>query len=114
MDKWLFIEVQTYLSVNKMGRELAQYVYDKYDQAVVHKDCIPDIQLDILDKMNELQQKFPRCKPFKHELREYKDRRHQKVFDISVGPSNHYNDNFAFILRTKCITKMNLETTLLM
>lgn len=113
MDKWLFIEVQTYLSVNNMGRELAQYVYDKYDQTVVHKDCVPDIQSDILAKMEELQKKYPRCKPFKHETRKYEDRHHEKVFGISAGSSNPYNDNFAFILRTKFITKMNLETSLL-
>lgn len=113
MDKWLFIEVQTYQSVNNMGRELAQYVYDKYDQTVVHKDCIPDINQDIILKMDELQHKYPRCKPFKHEARKYEDRRHETVFDISVGSCNPYNDNFVFILRTKCITKMNLETTLL-
>ncbi len=112
MDKWLFIEVQTYQSVNNMGRELAQYVYDKYDQTVVHKDCIPDIQADIIRKMGELQEKYPRCKPFGHDTRKYEDRRHETVYDIYVGSYNPRSDNFVFILRTKCITKMNLETSL--
>ena len=43
MDKWFFIEVQTYQSVNKMGLELGHYVEEMYDHTVVHKDCIPVI-----------------------------------------------------------------------
>ena len=31
MDKWFFIEVQTYQSVNKMGLELGHYVEKQYD-----------------------------------------------------------------------------------
>ena len=31
MDKYYFITVQTYSSVNNMGKELAKYVYEKYD-----------------------------------------------------------------------------------
>lgn len=61
MDTWLFIEVQTYQSVNKMGLELGKYVEKRYDQTVVHKDCIDDISADIKKKMEELQEKYPRC-----------------------------------------------------
>ena len=50
MDKWYYIEVQTYQSVNKMGLELGHYVEKKYDHTVVHKDCIPDIYDDIKAK----------------------------------------------------------------
>lgn len=113
MDKWFFIEVQTYMSVNNMGRELGQYVYDKYDQAVVHKDCLCDISCDIEEKMTELEEKYPRCKKFKYDIREYEDRYHETVTDISVKPNNVYNDNYVFILRTKIVRKMNLETTIL-
>lgn len=59
MDKWFFIEVQTYQSVNKMGLELGKYVEKRYDQTVVHKDCIDDISADIKQKMEELQEKYP-------------------------------------------------------
>ena len=55
MDKWFFIEVQTYQSVNKMGLELGHYVEKKYDHTVVHKDCIPDIYYDIKTKKEELE-----------------------------------------------------------
>ena len=113
MDKWFFVEVQTYMSVNNMGRELGQYVYDKYNQAVVHKDCLIGISNDIKEKMSELEEKYPRCKKFKFEIREYQDRYKETVTDISVRPDNSYNDNYVFILRTKYVRKMNLECTLL-
>ena len=100
------------MSVNNMGRELGQYVYDKYDQTVVHKDCLSGISCDIEEKMAELEEKYPRCKKLKYNVREYEDRYHETVTDLSVKPDNPYNDNYIFILRTKCIRKMNLETSL--
>ncbi|UKK48742.1 hypothetical protein L6475_01875 [Prevotella sp. E9-3] len=112
MDKWFFIEVQTYKSVNNMGKELAQYVYDKYDQVVVHENCISSINADIIEKMEALEAKYPKCKAFAHECRKYSDKYGQEIFDISAKPSNVYNDNYVFILRTTYIRKMNLETTL--
>ena len=112
MDKWYFIEVQTYQSVNNMGKELGLYVNDRYDQTVVHKDCMGDVSADIEQKMQELEEKYPRCKKFKYEIREYKDR-YETVIDISAKPDNIYNDNYVFILRTRTIRKMNLENNLL-
>ena len=111
MDKWYFLEVQTYLSVNNMGRELGQYVYEKYDQMVVHKDCIDEIEADIKSKMEELTGKYPRCKPFKYNLRRYRDRYQEEVPEISVKPDNPYNDNYVFVLGVKYIRKMNLENS---
>lgn len=113
MDKWFFIEVQTYLSVNKMGLELGKYVEKRYDHAVVHKDCINDISADIEAKMAELEKKYPRCRPFKYEKREYKDRWQETVPEISAKPDSTYNDNYIFVLRTSSIRKMNLETSLI-
>lgn len=113
MDRWFFIEVQTYMSVNNMGRELGQYVYDKYDQTVVHQNCLTSISDDIKEMMERLEEKYPRCKKYKFEIREYLDRYKETVTDISVKPDNPYNDNYVFILRTKYIRKMNLECTLL-
>lgn len=79
MDKWFYIEVQTYQSVNKMGLELGHYVEKKYDHTVVHKDCIPDIYDDIKAKKEELEEKYPRSRPFKYEKREYKDRWQERL-----------------------------------
>ena len=107
MDKWFYIEVQAYQSVNKMGLELGHYVEKKYDHTVVHKDCIPDIS-----KKEELEEKYPRSRPFKYEKREYVDRWQETVPEISAKPDSTYNDNYIFILRTSSIRKMNLETSL--
>jgi hypothetical protein len=112
MDRFLFVEVQTYASVNSMGHELGKYAYDRYDQVVVHANCIYDIKNDLLRKAEELQEKYPRCKPLKFDLREYTDRYKEKVYDISFKPDSQYNDNFVFILRTKHVCKMNLEVQL--
>ena len=104
----MFIEVQTYLSVNKMGLELGQYVYNRYDQVVVHEDCLGEISSDIEQKMAELEEKYPRCKKFKYDVREYQDRYHETVTDISAKPDNTYNDNYVFVLRTKSVRKVNV------
>ena len=111
MDSYCFIEVQTYASVNKMGLELGQYVYDRYDQVVVHENCKYSIKADILQKAEELKEKYPRCRPFKIDWRDYMGR-YGFVFDISAKPDNQYNDNYVFILRTSHIRKMNLEVQL--
>ena len=112
MDKWFFIEVQTYQSVNKMGLELGRYVEKEYDHMVVHKDCIPVIYDDIKAKKEELEEKYPRSRPFKYEKRVYKDRWQEEVPEISAKPDSTYNDNYIFVLRTYSIRKMNLETSL--
>lgn len=112
MDRWFFIEVQTFKSVNNMGLELGDYVFNKYDQTVVHQDCLTDIATDIKAKMEELQIKYPRCKKFIFKHQGYTDRYNVTTDNISVKPSNQYNDNNVFILRSKYIRKMNLETSL--
>ena len=112
MDRFFFIEVQTYKSVNKMGLELGEYVYDRYDQTVVHQDCMYDIASDIKKKMEELHEKYPRCKELIFEHSGYTDKYNVTTDDISVKPGNQYNDNYVFILRSKYIRKMNLETSL--
>lgn len=113
MDKWFYIEVQAYQSVNKMGLELGHYVEEKYDHVVVHKDCIPDIYADIEAKKAELEEKYHRSRPFKYEKREYVDRWQETVPEISAKPDSTYNDNYIFVLRTSSIRKMNLETSLM-
>ena len=113
MDKWFYIEVQTYLSVNKMGLELGQYVEKRFDHTVVHKDCIPDIYNDIKAKKEELEEKYPRSRPFKYEMRVYKDRWKEGVPEIFAKPdSTVYNDSYIFVLRANSIREMNLETSL--
>jgi len=115
MDKWLYVEVQAYQSVNKMGLELGHYVEEKYDHVVVHKDCIPDIYDDIKAKKEELEEKYPRSRPFKFEKRVYKDRWQETVPKISakLDSTYTYNDNYIFVLRTSSIRRMNLEVNLL-
>ena len=113
MDRYFFIEVQTYRSVNKMGLELGSYVYERYDQKVVHQDCMSDIAADIKKKMEELQERYPRCKPFKYEHRRYIDRYSVTNYEIWVKPDNPQNDNYVFSLDTKFIRRLNLETSLL-
>ena len=112
MDRFLFIEVQIYKSTNSMGLDLGRYVYDRYDHVVVHANCIYGIKSDILEKAEELKEKYPRCKSFKIEFREYTGRTHEIVYNISAKPDNPYNDNYVFILRTSHIRKMNLEVQL--
>lgn len=112
MDKYYFIEVQTYQSVNKMGLELGQYVENKYDTAVVHKDCIDEISADIKQKMSELEGKYPRSRPFRFDTYRYKDRWQNGNCELSAKPDSTYNDNYVFVLRAKCARKMNLETSL--
>ncbi|MBR0276280.1 MAG: hypothetical protein IJQ76_08735 [Prevotella sp.] len=112
MDKWLFIEVQTYQSVNKMGLELGRYVEKRYDHAVVHIDCIDAISADIETKMAELEKKFPRSRPFKYAKREYRDRYQEIVPELSAKPDSTNIDSYIFVLRTSGIRKMNLETSL--
>ena len=112
MDKWLFIEVQTYQSVNNMGKELGQYVFERYDQTVVHGNCMDSIEEDIAAKLRELEEKYPRCKPFQLFVSKHVGRYGEAEPDISVGPVNKFNDNLVFILHTKYIRKMNLETSL--
>ena len=113
MDKWFYIEVQTYQSVNKMGIELGRYVEKKYDHTLVHNDCIPDIYDDIKAKKEELEEKYPRSRPFKYEKREYKDRWQETVPEISAKPDSTYNDNYIFVLRTNSVRKIILEISLM-
>lgn len=112
MDRYYFIEVQAYKSVNNMGLELGQYVYDRFNWMAVHEGCIDDIVNEIKEKMEELEGKYPKCRPFKFNQRIYTDLYHETEYDISAKPDSQYNDNYIFILRTTLIRKMNLELTL--
>ncbi len=62
MDRHFFISVWTYKS-NRMGEELISYVVNKYHHTVVHKDDFFDIKADIQAKIQELEEKYKRCKP---------------------------------------------------
>lgn len=110
MDRWFFIEVQTYSSVNKMGLELGRYVFERYDQVVVHKDRMEDIEADIKKKIEELQLKYPRCKAFKYQKRLYIDRYSVNQEEISAKLDNQGDDRYIFFLRTKLVRNKNIET----
>ncbi len=112
MDKWLFIEVFSYRSVNRMGQELGEYVRDKYDRTVVHADCMNDVADDIRSKMDELKKKYPRCKGFQLRHHRYEDSDYMIRDHIWAGHVDPNKDYEVFVLHTKKIRKLNLETTL--
>ena len=85
MDRHFFISVSTFKS-NSMGEELQSYVEQKYDQVVVHKDDFYDIKADIEKKMQELQEKYKRCKPFRITYSEFEDQYRVACPHITVKP----------------------------
>lgn len=110
MDKYYFIEVQRFLSVNNMGLDLGRYVEDKYNHAVIHADCMYDIKADITAKMEELQEKYTRCRPFDFRHSIYKDRIRGDHEDISIA-ANRELGKYVLFLRTTVVNKLNLETS---
>ncbi len=109
MDKYYFIEVQTYSSVNNMGLELGNYVYRKYNHAVIHANCMNDIKADINSKSEKLQEKYPRCRPFEFKIDIYKDNVNGEHETITVA-ANREKEKYVLILRTTVVRKLNLET----
>ena len=110
MDKYYFIEVQRFLSVNNMGLDLGRYVEDKYNHAVIHANCMYGIKADITAKMEELQEKYTRCRPFDFRHSIYKDRIRGDHEDISIA-ANRELDKYVLFLRTTVVKKLNLETS---
>lgn len=104
MAKNYFVTVRTYQSVNNMGLELGRYVEDKYDKVVMPAEDFGKVIADILEKMKELEKKYPRSRAFKLETLTLCDRTHgQNVPSIYVTPQSRYNDNHIFILDTAMI-----------
>ena len=103
MDRHYFLEVQTYQSVNNMGHELGRYVEDKYHHMVVHERDMSAIRDDIRKKKEELEEKFPRSRPFKFGMEEYRNKYGEPHYDISAKPDSQYNDNYVFILRSTVV-----------
>lgn len=112
MDKFYFISVMAYQSVNNMGLELNKYVVDRYDQAVVHANCINDIKVDIEQKMQELQVKYPRSRPFKLIVNDRKDKYGEQYKDLYVT-ANKDIDKHIFVMNVSVVRHMNLECNLL-
>lgn len=108
MDKFYFIEVMAYQSVNKMGLELGEYVKKRYDKAVVHANCIYGIKADIEQKIQELQEKHPRCRPFELIVSERDNIYGETYKDISVA-ANKSIDSYVCILNVQVVRRMNLE-----
>ena len=101
--KHCFITVRTYLSVNNMGLELGKYVENKYNHTVVAADSFAAVQADIEEKMVELEEKYPRCRPFRIITSTHCDKYGHTNDDIAVKPDNAYNDNYVFIMDTTVI-----------
>lgn len=112
MDKYYFISVMAYQSVNNMGLELNKYVVGRYDQAVVHANCIYGIKADIEQKMGELQEKYPRCRPFELIITERKDKYGEPYSDIHVT-ANKDIDKHVFVMNVSVVRHLNLECNLL-
>lgn len=112
MDRFYFITVMAYQSVNNMGQELNKYVVERYDQAVVHDNCIYGIKADIEQKMNELQVKYPRCRPFELIFSDRKDKYSETYSDIYVT-ANKEIDKHVFVMNVSVVRHMNLECNLL-
>lgn len=107
MDRHFFISVSTYKS-NRMGEELQSYVEQKYHHVVVHKDDFFDIKADIEKKMEELQEKYKRCKPFRFKYMEFTDRYGVECPNITVRPDND-TDQVVLGLRTSYVRNAILE-----
>ena len=103
MAKNYFVTVRTYQSVNNMGLELGHYVEDKYNNVVVSAEEFGKVTIDIMEKMKELEKKYPRSKAFKMETLVSTDRYQQKCHSVYVTPQSKYNDNHIFILDTAVI-----------
>ena len=58
------LNVTIYKGVNNMGLELWKYVEDKYSHVVVHKNDLEAIIKDVQAKARELEEKYPRSRPF--------------------------------------------------
>lgn len=107
MDRHFFLTVSTYKS-NRMGEELSSYVEEKYHHVVVHKDDIYDIKADIQAKMQELEEKFKRCKPFRITFYGFRDRYGVECPDITVRPDTD-TDKIVLCLRSDYVRNAILE-----
>lgn len=111
MDKYYFISVMAYQSVNNMGLELGRYVNKRYDQVVVHANCMYDIKADIEQKIQELQKKYPRSRPFELKVAERRDKYGESYTEIRVS-ANSDIDKHVFIMNVSVVRRLNLECNL--
>jgi len=107
MDRHFFISVSTYKS-NRMGEELSSYVENKYHHMVVHKNDFFDIKADIQEKMQELEEKYKRCRPFRITFYEFPDRYGVECPDITVRPGTD-TDKVVLCLRSDYVRNAILE-----
>ncbi|WP_334166619.1 hypothetical protein [Phocaeicola paurosaccharolyticus] len=59
MNKNYHIEVKTYDDVSGHGKELASYIYGKYDNCMIDDDHIDAMVEDIYDRMHLLEEEYP-------------------------------------------------------
>ena len=85
-----------------MGEELSSYVEKKYHHIVVHKNDFFDIKADIQAKMQELEEKYKRCKPFCITFYESRDRYGVECPDITVRPDTD-TDKVVLCLRSEYV-----------
>lgn len=107
MDRHFFISVYACKS-NRMGEELGSYVVEKYHHMVIHEDDIYDIKADIQAKMQVLEEKYKRCKPFRIRFCGYPDRYKVECPHIIVLP-DYDTDKTVLSISTEYIRNDILE-----
>lgn len=107
MDRHFFLHVWTYKS-NRMGNELSEYVYEKYNHVVVSSDDIYNVKYDIEMKMRELEDRYPRCKPFRLVYNEFRGRYGEKEPNIQVKPDTD-TDKVVFNIHADYVRNAILE-----
>lgn len=103
MSKCYFVSVRTYQSVNNMGLELGRYVEQTYHHTLVPADEFKEVIADIKAKMKELEEKFPRSRPFKLEVQRFTDSYKLGYENIYVSPQNKNIDTHVFVLETDVV-----------
>lgn len=103
MSRCYFVSVRTYQSVNNMGLELGRYVEEKYHLTLAPVDKFKEVIADIKAKMRELEEKFPKSRPFKMEVIRFTDRYGQMNENIYVSPQGKGSYTNVFVLETSAV-----------
>lgn len=106
--KLYFVEVQTYLSVNTMMKNIGQWVFETYHHCIISSGMWQGMIDTIKEKMESEKAKFHRCKPIKMVTWDSQDNGGETKC-VSVKPENNFNDNFSFILTGKEVKSVELD-----
>lgn len=104
-----FVEVQTYQSVSKMGKEIGNYVYIHYHHNLVTEGGWKALVDDVKKYIDKKQKEHPRCRPMVFRDAVFEDGFHKKYHRCSLRPQAQTNDNYAFIVETKRVYGIDLN-----